>query len=161
MNEFVLNLKTLQGERSVTAFSRFLGVNQKTLDNYIKGIRRPTVGFLLNVRAKCGVSLDALMGLEGAVLPPQCQPDVSAALAEKDGIIAGQQAMIDSLAASVRDAAAAVRELTATNARLVAGSEKKGTTRTSPPGLPSSSIQTASPFMSQPARQRHLATAKT
>lgn len=48
---------------SVSAFSRYLGLNQKTLDLYIKGQRKPSVELIVAVCSKCGRSADWLLGL--------------------------------------------------------------------------------------------------
>ena len=48
---------------SVSAFARFLGLNQKTLDLYMKGERKPSVELIVAVCSKCGRSADWLLGL--------------------------------------------------------------------------------------------------
>ena len=60
---FLERLKTIQGKRSVSAFARELGIPQKSLDNYVKGLRKPSVELILLVCSKCGVSADYLLGL--------------------------------------------------------------------------------------------------
>ena len=51
---------------SVSAFSRFLGINQKTLDLYVKGERKPSVELIVAVCSKCGKTADWLLGLSKA-----------------------------------------------------------------------------------------------
>lgn len=60
---FLERLKSLQGDQSVSSFARFLGIPQKSLDNYTKGLRKPSVELVLLVCSKTGVSADYLLGL--------------------------------------------------------------------------------------------------
>jgi len=161
MESVVLSLKELQGSMNVSEFARFLGVNQKTLDNYIKGIRKPTVDFVLHVCTKCGISCDRLLGLTDTALPSLDQQALAALLAEKDAAVASQKNIIDCLAASVKDANASIKELTLANkelvlanARLIAESVKKDTTPTPLCEPPTRSIQTTPPLKGQSAQSR-------
>ena len=63
MKEFLERLNSLKGDMSVSAFSRFLGINQKTLDLYMKGQRKPSVELIVAVCSKCGCSADELLDL--------------------------------------------------------------------------------------------------
>lgn len=63
MNSFLERLNRLKGDMSVSAFSRFLEINQKTLDLYMKGQRKPSVELIVAVCSKCGCSADELLGL--------------------------------------------------------------------------------------------------
>ena len=49
MKEFLDRLNECRNGMTVSAFSRFLGMNQKTLDLYIKGERKPSVELILAV----------------------------------------------------------------------------------------------------------------
>ena len=62
MQNFLERLNECRNGMSVSAFSRFLGLNQKTLDLYIKGERKPSVELVLAVCSKCGRSADWLLG---------------------------------------------------------------------------------------------------
>ena len=62
-NVTISRLKNLQGNKSVAAFARHIGIPQKTLDICIKGERKPSVEIVLHVCARCGVSADWLLGL--------------------------------------------------------------------------------------------------
>lgn len=53
----------LQGERSTSQFARDLGIQQSTLDLYLKGKRKPSVELVYCICRKCGVSSDWLLGL--------------------------------------------------------------------------------------------------
>ena len=53
----------LQGERSTSQFARDLGMQQSTLDLYLKGKRKPSVELIYCICRKCGVSSDWLLGL--------------------------------------------------------------------------------------------------
>lgn len=62
MKKFLERLNECRNGMSVSAFARFLGLNQKTLDLYIKGERKPSVELVLAVCSKCGRSADWLLG---------------------------------------------------------------------------------------------------
>ena len=49
---------------NVSEFARFLGMNQKSLDNYVKGQCKPSVELVVTVCIKCDVSADWLLGLK-------------------------------------------------------------------------------------------------
>lgn len=63
MFKFLERLNHCRNGMSVSAFSRFLGLNQKTLDLYMKGERKPSVELVMAVCSKCGCSADWLLGL--------------------------------------------------------------------------------------------------
>lgn len=62
MKNFLERLNECRNGMSVSAFARFLGMNQKTLDLYVKGERKPSVDLVLAVCSKCGRSADWLLG---------------------------------------------------------------------------------------------------
>lgn len=64
MQNFLERLHLCRNGLSVSAFSRLLGMNQKTLDLYIKGERKPSVELIVAVCSKCGRSADWLLGLD-------------------------------------------------------------------------------------------------
>lgn len=66
MKDFLDRLNFCRKGMNVSEFARFLGMNQKTLDFYIKGERKPSVELIISVCTKCGVSADWLLGLPGA-----------------------------------------------------------------------------------------------
>lgn len=47
----------------MSSFARFIGIPQKSLDNYLKQGRKPSLELVLLVCSKCGVSADWLLGL--------------------------------------------------------------------------------------------------
>ena len=59
----IARIDELRGNRSVSGFARFLGMPQKSLDNYLKQGRKPSVELILLVCTKCHVSADWLLGL--------------------------------------------------------------------------------------------------
>lgn len=63
MKDFLERLNKCRNGASVSAFARLLGLNQKTLDLYIKGERKPSVELIIAVCTKCGCSADWLLGL--------------------------------------------------------------------------------------------------
>jgi len=63
MKVFLDRLSILKGDRSVSEFARFLGINQKTLDHAIKGERKPSVEMIVSICSKTGVIADWLIGL--------------------------------------------------------------------------------------------------
>lgn len=60
---FLVRLKELQGDESVSAFARRLAMPQNTLDCYMRGTRKPSVELLTRVCDTCGVSADWLLGI--------------------------------------------------------------------------------------------------
>lgn len=69
MKNFLDRLNECRNGASVSAFARLLELNQKTLDLYIKGERKPSVELVVAVCSKCGRSADWLLGLsDGAEL---------------------------------------------------------------------------------------------
>lgn len=52
----------LKGKRSVSAFARAIGINQQTMDTYIKG-RLPSAEVLIKLSTTFSVSADWLLGL--------------------------------------------------------------------------------------------------
>lgn len=64
MQSFLERLNNCRNGMSVSAFARLLGMNQKTIDLYIKGERKPSVELITTVCSKCGCSADWLLGLQ-------------------------------------------------------------------------------------------------
>ena len=83
MNIFLERLNLCRGNMSVSAFARHLGMNQKTLDMYIKGERKPSVELVTTVCAKCGRSADWLLGLEAGAADDQTNWRSRAIVAEQ------------------------------------------------------------------------------
>lgn len=63
MKNFLERLSQCQSGMNVSEFARFLSINQKTLDLYIKGERKPSVDLVVAVCSKCHVKADWLLGL--------------------------------------------------------------------------------------------------
>ena len=61
---FTDRLNKLRGNMNVSEFARFVGLNQKSFDCYIKGERKPSVELVMAVCLKCDVSADWLLGLK-------------------------------------------------------------------------------------------------
>lgn len=83
MQKFIERLNTCRNGMSVSAFARFLGLNQKTLDLYIKGERKPSVELVIAVCSKCGRSADWLLGTTNADELEQTDWRSRAIIAEK------------------------------------------------------------------------------
>lgn len=83
MKDFLDRLSECRNGMSVSAFSRFLGLNQKTLDLYIKGERKPSVELVLAVCSKCGRSADWLLGITSVEELEQTDWRSRAVIAEK------------------------------------------------------------------------------
>ncbi len=64
MQNFLERLNICRNGMSVSAFARLLGMNQKTIDLYVKGERKPSVELVAAVCSKCGCSADWLLGLQ-------------------------------------------------------------------------------------------------
>lgn len=65
----IARIKELQGEKSVSAFARYLEMPQKTVDTYINGERKPSVEFIMRVCSKCHVTSDWLLGISDLRAP--------------------------------------------------------------------------------------------
>ena len=83
MQNFLNRLNECRNGMSVSAFSRFLGLNQKTLDLSIKGERKPSVELVLAVCSKCGRSADWLLGITSTTELEQTDWRARAMVAEK------------------------------------------------------------------------------
>lgn len=83
MQKFLERLNVCRNGMSVSAFARFLGLNQKTLDMYIKGERKPSVELVATVCSKCGCSADWLLGLPGGTALEQSDWKSRALVAER------------------------------------------------------------------------------
>lgn len=55
---------------SVSQFARKIGMNQKTVDFYMKGQRKPSVELIFSVCSSCNVSADWLLGLDDNATSP-------------------------------------------------------------------------------------------
>jgi transcriptional regulator with XRE-family HTH domain len=73
MNNFLSRLKDLQKGMNKSEFSRFLGVKQQTLDNYLNG-RIPKLDFVVVVCKKCDVTSDWLLGLAPSSISVRAPP---------------------------------------------------------------------------------------
>ena len=83
MKNFLERLNECRNGASVSAFARLLGLNQKTLDLYIKGERKPSVELIVAVCSKCGRSADWLLGLSGGAELEQTDWRSRAVVAER------------------------------------------------------------------------------
>lgn len=63
MQKFLERLNKCRNGASVSAFARHLGMNQKTVDLYVKGERKPSVELVLSVCERCSCTADWLLGL--------------------------------------------------------------------------------------------------
>ena len=61
--QIVSRIDGLRNGMSVSAFARFLGLPQKSLDNYLKQGRKPSVELVMLVCTRCHVTSDWLLGL--------------------------------------------------------------------------------------------------
>lgn len=59
---FADNLKEIIGNRSITAFSREVGIPQATLSRYLACKREPTISNLCKIADFCGERIDVLIG---------------------------------------------------------------------------------------------------
>ncbi|MBQ7251468.1 MAG: helix-turn-helix transcriptional regulator [Kiritimatiellae bacterium] len=83
MKNFLERLNVCRKGMSVSAFSRHLGLNQKTLDLYVKGERKPSVELIVAVCSKCGCTADWLLGLESHPSSEQSDWHARAIVAEQ------------------------------------------------------------------------------
>lgn len=63
MLKFLERVSEVQNGMATLAFAKKLGMNQKTVDMYVKGERKPSVEFVRNICSNFGVSADWLLGL--------------------------------------------------------------------------------------------------
>ena len=71
LEKFLERLKELQGDGSVAALARRIGIKQNTFDLYIKGRRKPSVELVFSIIHNCGVSFEWLFGLSDERAPSQ------------------------------------------------------------------------------------------
>jgi transcriptional regulator with XRE-family HTH domain len=64
------------GGRGVSEFARFCGLNQQTVDRYVKGERSPNGAGLSAIAVACGVSADWLLGISDARRYPELTESV-------------------------------------------------------------------------------------
>lgn len=60
---FSTRIRELIGDRSVSRFSREIGMKQAAIDRYTKCQRSPAADAIVAIATKCGVSTDWLLGL--------------------------------------------------------------------------------------------------
>lgn len=60
----ISRIKSLPGADNVAGFARTIRMNQKTVDLYMKGERKPSLEFVQNICTSFGVSADWLLGLK-------------------------------------------------------------------------------------------------
>lgn len=99
MKNFLARLDKCRNGMSVSAFSRLIGMNQKTVDLYTKGERKPSVELVVAVCKSCGCSADWLLGLSKSESLPQeqlCECDMlKAEVAALKGEIRGLKFALD------------------------------------------------------------------
>ncbi len=62
-SDVIERIRTLQNDLSNFEFGRVLGMTPQTVDFYMRGERKPSVGFIFNVCSHFHVSADWLLGL--------------------------------------------------------------------------------------------------
>lgn len=81
--KFLSRLNECRNGMSVSEFARFLGLNQKTVDTYVKGERKPSVELVIAVCSKCGKSADWFLGLSPSNVQEQSDWHARAIAAEE------------------------------------------------------------------------------
>ena len=81
MYNFLQRVSSVQNGLSVSAFARKIGMQQKTVDLYMKGERKPSVEFIKNICTAFDVSADWLLGLPDRGGAPSPAPPPSRAAA--------------------------------------------------------------------------------
>ena len=97
MKNFLERLNICRNGRSVSEFARLLGINQKTLDFYIKGERKPSVELIVSVCSKCNVSANWLLGLPEHSSNAEMAPQASFAEQKLRAVKSGLQALLNEL----------------------------------------------------------------
>ena len=69
MKKILERLNELRGTASVTSFANSLGIQQRTLDRYLKGETKLSLELVLTVLSRTGVSADWLLGLSDERAP--------------------------------------------------------------------------------------------
>ena len=63
MYDFLTNVLTVKKDLTTSAFAREIGMQQKTVDLYLKGERKPSVEFIKNICSRFSVDANWLLGL--------------------------------------------------------------------------------------------------
>ena len=95
LEKFLERLKELQGDGSVAALARRIGIKQNTFDLYIKGRRKPSVELVFSIIHNCGVSFEWLFGLSDVrgtaqVAAPIQSPRSTVRTSSRDAVLAPQ-----------------------------------------------------------------------
>lgn len=101
MFNFLKRVSEVQNGMATMAFAKKLGMNQKTVDLYVKGERKPSVEFVRNICSTFGVSADWLLGLQNksstavelSESPPSEAAPETAAVARVDGASIGRDCL--------------------------------------------------------------------
>lgn len=86
---------SVQGARSTSQFARDIGIQQSTLDLYLKGKRKPSIELVYGICQNCGVSADWLLGLSEATERNAGVRADSVSQAKLEGLKAAIRSLLD------------------------------------------------------------------
>ena len=93
--QMLSRIRTLPGIENVSGFARSIGMNQKTVDLYLKGERKPSLEFILCICSKFGVSSDWLLGLSESKSIQQGRTSDPVQKAKLEGLKAAIRSLLD------------------------------------------------------------------
>ena len=93
--QLISRIQTLPGVGNVSGFARNIGMNQKTVDLYLKGDRKPSLEFVLSICSRFGVSADWLLGLSECKTIQQGRASDPVQQAKLDGLKAAIRSLLD------------------------------------------------------------------
>lgn len=93
--QLINRVKTLPGADNVSGFARNVGMNQKTVDLYMKGERKPSLEFVLSICSRFAVSADWLLGLRDTKTAQQDRTSDPVQQAKLEGLKAAIRSLLD------------------------------------------------------------------
>ena len=94
-DQLLSRVKTLPGIENVSGFARSIGMNQKTVDLYLKGERKPSLEFVLSICSSLGVSADWLLGLSDSKMIQPSGTNAPISQAKLEGLKAAIRSLLD------------------------------------------------------------------
>lgn len=93
--QMLSRIQTLPGIENVSGFARSIGMNQKTVDLYLKGERKPSLEFVLSICSRFAVSADWLLGLSDTKTAQAGQANAQISQAKLEGLKAAIRSLLD------------------------------------------------------------------
>ena len=93
--QMLSRIQTLPGIENVSGFARSIGMNQKTVDLYLKGERKPSLEFVLSICSRFEVSADWLLGLSESKAIHRSRMSDPVQQAKLEGLKAAIRSLLD------------------------------------------------------------------